>query len=170
MVISFPSTHDEAAIHRDGLTSHVACGITAKPQNSISNLLGATNPSHRDALFHRLEGFTLAGRDHLVGHRCPNEPRAYGIDSNAPRSVFESCALGEPNYSVLGGVVEDRKSTRLNSSHSQISYAVFCLKKKKTAHEQNYEDHNPAFFPRLFASLPPLSPHTLTDFVPGITE
>src|SRR5688572_32649991 len=29
---------------------------------------------------------------------------------------------------------EDRKSTRLNSSHSQISYAVFCLKKKKTRH------------------------------------
>src|SRR2546430_13533389 len=31
---------------------------------------------------------------------------------------------------VIDGVV-DRKSTRLNSSHSQISYAVFCLKKKK---------------------------------------
>src|SRR2546427_6502944 len=29
---------------------------------------------------------------------------------------------------------EDRKSTRLNSSHSQISYAVFCLKKKKELH------------------------------------
>src|SRR2546427_8485154 len=29
------------------------------------------------------------------------------------------------------GVGRDRKSTRLNSSHSQISYAVFCLKKKK---------------------------------------
>src|SRR2546430_12494306 len=28
----------------------------------------------------------------------------------------------------------DRKSTRLNSSHSQISYAVFCLKKKKNPH------------------------------------
>src|SRR5688572_33270490 len=28
-------------------------------------------------------------------------------------------------------VMKDRKSTRLNSSHSQISYAVFCLKKKK---------------------------------------
>src|SRR5438270_13613804 len=28
-------------------------------------------------------------------------------------------------------VMRDRKSTRLNSSHSQISYAVFCLKKKK---------------------------------------
>src|SRR2546427_5510205 len=33
-------------------------------------------------------------------------------------------------------VRQDRKSTRLNSSHSQISYAVFCLKKKKqTAHD-----------------------------------
>src|SRR2546427_1340435 len=30
-----------------------------------------------------------------------------------------------------GKKAEDRKSTRLNSSHSQISYAVFCLKKKK---------------------------------------
>src|SRR2546428_4809866 len=29
------------------------------------------------------------------------------------------------------GFLEDRKSTRLNSSHDQISYAVFCLKKKK---------------------------------------
>src|SRR2546422_7210928 len=31
----------------------------------------------------------------------------------------------------------DRKSTRLNSSHGYISYAVFCLKKKKTIHEAN---------------------------------
>src|SRR2546430_8096575 len=30
--------------------------------------------------------------------------------------------------------MKDRKSTRLNSSHSQISYAVFCLKKKKKKH------------------------------------
>src|SRR3712207_7438293 len=30
------------------------------------------------------------------------------------------------------GVLQDRKSTRLNSSHANISYAVFCLKKKKT--------------------------------------
>src|SRR2546427_7506048 len=33
-------------------------------------------------------------------------------------------------------VVQDRKSTRLNSSHSQISYAVFCLKKKKHDHAE----------------------------------
>src|SRR3712207_7132293 len=31
-----------------------------------------------------------------------------------------------------GGLDEDRKSTRLNSSHANISYAVFCLKKKHT--------------------------------------
>src|SRR5688572_31397912 len=33
-------------------------------------------------------------------------------------------------------VERDRKSTRLNSSHSQISYAVFCLKKKTRAHRR----------------------------------
>src|SRR2546430_12770431 len=36
---------------------------------------------------------------------------------------------------------QDRKSTRLNSSHSQISYAVFCLKKKKT--HDNADIHYP---------------------------
>src|SRR5699024_12852382 len=35
-------------------------------------------------------------------------------------------------------VMEDRKSTRLNSSHVSISYAVFCLKKKKNIHEKHY--------------------------------
>src|SRR2546430_12656875 len=37
-----------------------------------------------------------------------------------------------PASSPAGRSHEDRKSTRLNSSHSQISYAVFCLKKKNT--------------------------------------
>src|SRR2546430_6634221 len=40
----------------------------------------------------------------------------------------------------------DRKSTRLNSSHSQISYAVFCLKKKKAV--------NPQITPHLLERLP----------------
>src|SRR5438270_8915176 len=42
--------------------------------------------------------------------------------------------LGRPPLAIaeaLATVLRDRKSTRLNSSHSQISYAVFCLKKKK---------------------------------------
>src|SRR3989440_9583142 len=37
----------------------------------------------------------------------------------------------------------DRKSTRLNSSHDQISYAVFCLKKKKTTHKLTCCQSNP---------------------------
>src|SRR5256885_10601027 len=43
-----------------------------------------------------------------------------------PGSGFSSRTLGTPNRST-----RDRKSTRLNSSHLVISYAVFCLKKKK---------------------------------------
>src|SRR5690349_23214629 len=37
---------------------------------------------------------------------------------------------------MLLGVQQDRKSTRLNSSHVEISYAVFCLKKKKRANKK----------------------------------
>src|SRR2546422_1467502 len=38
---------------------------------------------------------------------------------------------GLPDHPLLLGLGGDRKSTRLNSSHGYISYAVFCLKKKK---------------------------------------
>src|SRR5207244_10070409 len=52
-----------------------------------------------------------------------------------PRTTPDWYALDVLN-TILGGaftsgVVRDRKSTRLNSSHQIISYAVFCLKKKK---------------------------------------
>src|SRR3712207_9251806 len=42
-----------------------------------------------------------------------------------------SSAAGRFVADALGSVARDRKSTRLNSSHANISYAVFCLKKKK---------------------------------------
>src|SRR2546430_11811568 len=54
----------------------------------------------------------LAGRDVLFAHSSILRAHSH------PRQL--RCARDE-----------DRKSTRLNSSHSQISYAVFCLKKKK---------------------------------------
>src|SRR2546427_7435431 len=44
---------------------------------------------------------------------------------------------GEDHLEALGAIEQDRKSTRLNSSHSQISYAVFCLKKKKRRNERH---------------------------------
>src|SRR3712207_7755501 len=59
------------------------------------------------------------------------EVRAGGVERGEDRHRV----LGEP--SAGGGETHppahrDRKSTRLNSSHANISYAVFCLKKKKT--------------------------------------
>src|SRR2546430_9206111 len=52
------------------------------------------------------------------------------------RDAYEQALAIDPNFvPALNNLAflysEDRKSTRLNSSHSQISYAVFCLKKKK---------------------------------------
>src|SRR2546430_6764513 len=49
------------------------------------------------------------------------------------RSGADAGARGHDHHSDVRrrGDGRDRKSTRLNSSHSQISYAVFCLKKKK---------------------------------------
>src|SRR5688572_31106867 len=41
-----------------------------------------------------------------------------------------------------GTSAKDRKSTRLNSSHSQISYAVFCLKKKKNKKKKSKNTKN----------------------------
>src|SRR3712207_8652425 len=62
------------------------------------------------------------------------EERGAGIGGAVPALV--AVAVGEDADAIvlLEGVVEDRKSTRLNSSHANISYAVFCLKKKKPVH------------------------------------
>src|SRR2546430_12179996 len=51
-----------------------------------------------------------------------------------PREVPRLAHGGEPLGQAMGEYDRDRKSTRLNSSNSQISYAVFCLKKKKNRH------------------------------------
>src|SRR5688572_31405194 len=47
------------------------------------------------------------------------------------RASFRVTGPGGAVEALSRGPEQDRKSTRLNSSHSQISYAVFCLKKKK---------------------------------------
>src|SRR2546430_12643917 len=52
---------------------------------------------------------------------------------------------------VHAAVLErDRKSTRLNSSHSQISYAVFCLKKKKKTMQSVYKQITPQYATRIY--------------------
>src|SRR2546430_3667292 len=52
-----------------------------------------------------------------------------GVKSVIPTLIQESGDNAKPIETKVDEL--DRKSTRLNSSHSQISYAVFCLKKKK---------------------------------------
>src|SRR3712207_7191873 len=59
----------------------------------------------------------------------------------APKGVFliasaTGRAMAMP---MASAATEDRKSTRLNSSHANISYAVFCLKKKNKIHDLNHE-------------------------------
>src|SRR5947208_8003487 len=56
-------------------------------------------------------------------------PCVVEIDSVGGRTQQVVVRQGETNVFAGGGVL-DRKSTRLNSSHQIISYAVFCLKKK----------------------------------------
>src|SRR2546430_8199713 len=68
-------------------------------------------------------------RDELV-HELPHDGRDAAAVADEPDAGGEPAAA---RFRPVDALVpeRDRKSTRLNSSHSQISYAVFCLKKKK---------------------------------------
>src|SRR2546430_11994987 len=63
-----------------------------------------------------------------VSHQETIRMKAYVITTGAVFGLLTVAHI----WRVLAA---DRKSTRLNSSHSQISYAVFCLKKKKTKND-----------------------------------
>src|SRR5438876_4321031 len=67
-----------------------------------------------------------------------NGNHVIGVEPNDDMRIFAEKRLGKfPKFLSVKGRAErtsletDRKSTRLNSSHPSISYAVFCLKKKK---------------------------------------
>src|SRR5947207_9454391 len=73
-------------------------------------------------------GLPLALRFAEAGHKVTGldtDPRKVGM-LNAGKSYIEHIPQNK-----IQQFVKDRKSTRLNSSHTVISYAVFCLKKKK---------------------------------------
>src|SRR2546421_8866645 len=84
-------------------------------------------------LFRSLYTAKFEGGDGAAARVHCQDQIVSGIHSNGAR-----------NGDVCGGSggsairrTEDRKSTRLNSSHDQISYAVFCLKKKKIYKKNN---------------------------------
>src|SRR5438445_4899192 len=78
------------------------------------------------------EIYTLSLHDALPISKPGGQPALW------VRNLQESSA-----HPVVGGFLEvsDRKSTRLNSSHANISYAVFCLKKKKKKKIMKYQDN-----------------------------
>src|SRR2546430_9272318 len=72
--------------------------------------------------------------------RSSKGPAVRATRAQADRQLYKQAIRAllenQPNLALFQQeaadlIVQDRKSTRLNSSHSQISYAVFCLKKKK---------------------------------------
>src|SRR5688572_32483358 len=65
---------------------------------------------------------------------------AGGVEGESAGNAVEAVrVVGEDGLRARCRVDLDRKSTRLNSSHSQISYAVFCLKKKKQTKMSNIQ-------------------------------
>src|SRR3712207_7740072 len=77
-------------------------------------------------LFRSLYQAKAHGRNRVVA-----ATEARGLSRGAERRALQQL-LAAPIDIVFQPIVDlDRKSTRLNSSHANISYAVFCLKKKK---------------------------------------
>src|SRR5256885_7554279 len=89
----------------------------------------------------------------LFGKRCSIEPLMNTSSSLASRPFRRRSRKPSKRAASSGisfcAISQDRKSTRLNSSHLVISYAVFCLKKKKNYHLLALGAH----FPR--ATVPP---------------
>src|SRR5438874_5735347 len=84
----------------------------------------ATTEIYTLSLHDALPIYHAGGRHDAVGLRL-------SILNRGDRGIADQ-ANAELDQSSPLGVRLDRKSTRLNSSHVEISYAVFCLKKKKT--------------------------------------
>src|SRR5438034_7524788 len=80
--------------------------------------------------------YTTLFRSRLVDVLTPNESEAQALTGltdagAAARALVEQGVRAVVVTLAERGALLDRKSTRLNSSHTVISYAVFCLKKKK---------------------------------------
>src|SRR2546430_3236773 len=90
--------------------------------------------------------YTTLFRSHLAIHSTSNSKQDVDFENpekserifHVTRSSLAEAEVGQRLWDVQSLTVPDRKSTRLNSSHSQISYAVFCLKKKNEIYDASY--------------------------------
>src|SRR5688572_31045241 len=127
--------------------------LNRNPRNLLNflNLLNPYDRSETSSLSKRIvviEKERVLARDPRRTLDFRHERRVVGDDGAVQRAaaeeragkafVHEGLMIGQQAHRVEDGHhrgrAGDRKSTRLNSSHSQISYAVFCLKKKTTHH------------------------------------
>src|SRR3989475_4779690 len=98
----------------------------------------------------------------MVGHHA-RVPRAFNR-----RSEVGELSMTLKKRPLTAGLLfgpsikRDRKSTRLNSSHSQISYAVFCLKKKKKKYHDGPQERHDRGNERASRATD-LPPHSRTD-------
>src|SRR5258708_19753494 len=93
----------------------------------------------RSTLFPYTTLFRSSLQDLLTGEEGPYQLTRVHDQPAEPERLRTLLASASPKNDRLLHLLEDRKSTRLNSSHQIISYAVFCLKKKKkiTSHHNS---------------------------------
>src|SRR3712207_2728511 len=146
--ISFESAHDISAKVEDNIAKRLSgAGMRVKPRNitvHFEPLLGTTMPLelliesaasqvsgvrgvHNVIISKIANSNSMDVSLHIQVNRSATLAKAHSIANTVEESIKRRLAsIG--NITVH---LEDRKSTRLNSSHANISYAVFCLKKKK---------------------------------------
>src|SRR5438094_6556854 len=98
----------KAPVHEQFRACDVAAVVGCKEHHGARNFFRLSEPAERNR-----------GGDHL------------GALLSGFRRRKTSATRGAGQFTSFGVKNQDRKSTRLNSSHRTISYAVFCLKKKK---------------------------------------
>src|SRR5689334_23579269 len=77
--------------------------------------------------------------------RRPAQPAAGKLANPIPARADQRPGVRTPRRRRWTDRARDRKSTRLNSSHSSISYAVFCLKKKKKKNNKQNASKNKTY-------------------------
>ena len=128
-------------------TYHADAGDTldvSTPEYGCRNYIALSDRIDADEVFGSLSTYLpaafggYAGPALRDGDQLGTRTRPFEEDLRTPVGLIMPVggtiaiqACKGPDFAILDSASQDRKSTRLNSSHDQISYAVFCLKKKK---------------------------------------